>query len=463
MDVTQSLGVFFTPRSILACANFMIGVLLIAVTGASHALEAVLHLTFTPLKYLSPNFYNKTRIALLRLGWSPVIAGMKFSKVSLILSGDDDAVALSSTQNQTYLPSSLTYGFRKELPRIVMANHQAYCDSFVVAYYMHTLNKADGSMMWALWKTFRFIPLGWASYTAGHVFLGMGAQNDTNNLRLALRTFPENEYNTFCFYPEGAIRVPKLQAKADAWAEKMGYPEMKKVMLPRTVAFTEAVWAFREQVKRHKGDHESACVDDGCMSVHEDGDIIDLTIGYPKSTPWGRGELFNLVDIAQYHSKPVNIHVHARRFKLSDAGQTEEEIKQWLYKRYEEKDALLRDFQKSESFPGETQGGMAISPRGQRIFTDLLLWMPLFGLFLFAIGMGGIRFAYMAMTLFFIFWSTGWSLSINVVGIWGLYVSGSALAMSVAVYGFGPFLAMLSAFVGNSVRVKLGTSRPSQT
>ncbi len=41
-----------------------------------------------------------------------------------------------------------------------------------MSYHMHANNRADGTMMWAIWKTFLFIPLGWSSYMAGHIFLG---------------------------------------------------------------------------------------------------------------------------------------------------------------------------------------------------------------------------------------------------------------------------------------------------
>ena len=53
------------------------------------------------------------------------------------------------------------------------------------------------------------------------------------------------------------------------------------------------------------------------------------------------------------------MHGHIRRFPIKDLPQKEEELKQWLYNRYKEKDQLLEDFKQKQTFP-EGAGGSQV-------------------------------------------------------------------------------------------------------
>jgi hypothetical protein len=74
-------------------------------------------------------------------------------------------------------------------------------------------------MMWCIWKTFIYLPLGWASWMCGHVFLG-GGPGDIQRLAAVTDAYRKNGYGPFCLYPEGAVLVPHLHEKSNAYAEK---------------------------------------------------------------------------------------------------------------------------------------------------------------------------------------------------------------------------------------------------
>eukprot|EP00123_Amoebidium_parasiticum_P022472 comp8807_c0_seq1/m.4026 comp8807_c0_seq1/g.4026 ORF comp8807_c0_seq1/g.4026 comp8807_c0_seq1/m.4026 type:complete len:433 (-) comp8807_c0_seq1:746-2044(-) len=376
---------------------------IISLSGVSHALEALLHVFCLPLKYISPSWHNFTRIWLLRLGWSPIMAGMWLADRRVVVTGDQ--MVAGNHKGDSLLPE--VKGKNKNL---VLINHQAYADTFFVAYHMHALNSGDGTMMWAIWKTFLFIPLGWASYMAGHIFLGHGAKQDEKNLHKALDYFVEDDFRSFCVYPEGGVFRKELLQKSLDFARKEGLPELQHHLLPRFGAFLAAVKKLREAGAE---------------------DLFDVSMGFPASTPWSR-DPWNLIDLARPSPMPMDVHLHIRKYKLAEVGETEEEQKAWLLKRWVEREALMVEFKKTQRFPGEQRDG---SPGIVRVWADVLLWTPFVLAFMYAIGLAGIRFSSVAMTFFYMFWVSGASATISLPSIWGLWIGGFAVALFTALLG----------------------------
>ncbi|XP_063899977.1 lysocardiolipin acyltransferase 1-like [Zophobas morio] len=140
-----------------------------------------------------------------------------------------------------------------------------------------------------------------------------------------------------------------------AYAKKLNYPVYKYVMLPRVGAFIAAVQRLKEQ---------------GCQNIK------DVTIGYSRSTPWGKKQIYNLLDALLIHAFPLRVHMHLRQFDISSVGETEEEMKFWLFKRFKEKDCLLYHFDIHQSFSSpDLSPPMEISPSAKLVIKDLLFWM----------------------------------------------------------------------------------------
>lgn len=156
-----------------------------------------------------------------------------------------------------------------------------------------------GTMMWCIWRTFLYIPLGWASYLAGHIFLGYGAR-DAKTLTTAVAGCRREGFRNFCVYPEGAVMVPSLHKKSLAYAEKyvklslydyahryhgrnailyfflclwivhvirMKLPVLQHLLLPRVGAVSAAVRMLHTLEEQPKY-------------------FYDLTIGYPGIQNW---------------------------------------------------------------------------------------------------------------------------------------------------------------------------------
>ena len=105
-------------------------------------------------------------------------------------------------------------------------------------------------------------------------------------------------------------------ARSQSYADEQGLPRLEHLLLPRTKGFVATVQGL--------GDHLDA--------------VYDATIGYESGFPtlwqWAKGYV-------------RRVHLHVRRFPRGDLPQTDEELAQWLYTRYQEKDALLARYYES--------------------------------------------------------------------------------------------------------------------
>lgn len=337
----------------------LISLFFCALFGLSLVAETILHILCEPLRLLWPRLYYISRIWLLRLGYSPLALMLYVTNKRVIATGDEFVVG--DHEADSFWPE--TDGKNKSL---VLLNHQAYVDTFFAAYYMRGVNSGDGTMMWVIYRSFLSTPLGWASYMAGHVFLGYGRQQDHLSLERYLSAFRDELFCSFLLYPEGGVNKPDAMEEAKVWARANDLPVFEHLLQPRLGAFYIAVRRLKEM---------------GCEWLY------DITIGYPPTTPWGKGDCYNLLGVAYPKLKAEDVHLHIRKFRLDEVGETEAEQRQWLLKLWQSKEKLLDDFTTSHHFPGMARDATP-SPF---VLWDLVLWMPIMVPVLALIGLAGWR------------------------------------------------------------------------
>lgn len=82
--------------------------------------------------------------------------------------------------------------------------------------------------------------------------------------------------------------------------------------------------------------------------------LYDCTIGYSGLKPGDIPEdVYTLRGIFFLNRYPKEIHVHLRRYLISDIPNEEEAYAAWLRARWAEKDDLLAQFYHTGAFPGE--------------------------------------------------------------------------------------------------------------
>ncbi|KAG0174894.1 hypothetical protein DFQ28_000751 [Apophysomyces sp. BC1034] len=82
--------------------------------------------------------------------------------------------------------------------------------------------------------------------------------------------------------------------------------------------------------------------------------LYDFTIGYPGvRTDENPEDVYNISKIFFLGQNPKQIHIHIRRFKVSDIPKDAEEFSQWVHQRWIEKDLLMTQFYKDGRFAGQ--------------------------------------------------------------------------------------------------------------
>ena len=114
-------------------------------------------------------------------------------------------------------------------------------------------------------------------------------------------------------FAEGTRLLPHKLERSRAFAVERGLPQLKHLLLPRTKGFVATVQGLRE---------------------HLDA-VYDATIAYENGVPslwqWAKG----------YVQKA---HLHVRRFPMDDLPQDDAALNEWLYARFQEKDARLEHY-----------------------------------------------------------------------------------------------------------------------
>ena len=132
-------------------------------------------------------------------------------------------------------------------------------------------------------------------------------------------------------FPEGTRKTPAKVAESRSYAaQTANLPELRHVLIPRTKGFVELVSGLR---------------DSGTASH-----VYDVTVAY---SGWSKSEMGNLDGPRAWSiffpSGPVAMHVHTKRYALSDLPSGREELANWCITSFQKKDKLLADFHKQSA------------------------------------------------------------------------------------------------------------------
>ncbi|KAI5474612.1 lysocardiolipin and lysophospholipid acyltransferase [Pseudohyphozyma bogoriensis] len=239
-----------------------------------------------------------------------------------------------------------------------MANHQTLSDWIYVWSFTY-LSYHSTAILIVLKASIRSIPLiGWACSLWGFIFLARNWALDKGPFKRQLERVSRRlkgdvgeEKLALLIFPEGTILTDNTKPVSDKYAEKLGVPNFKYSLLPRS---TGLFFTLRT-----------------LSSTLPTVSLIDLTIGYPSGTGAAGPDHWpqDYIDLTSWFKGvgPPAIHVHLRVFDvkkevplgvLDGSDGTEEEKKvfdEWLRERWSEKEGLLEGFVKEGKFPSEVE------------------------------------------------------------------------------------------------------------
>lgn len=244
--------------------------------------------------------FRKVNSGLAVLWWSLQAAVMTFFGVRVTVSGDklplkENALLLGNHQEMSDIPSL-----------IPLARAQ----------------KSIGSMKWFAKEMLKHIPgPGWGMRFIGCVFLARNWADDKVSIERTFHTIKSEKLPAWLImFLEGTrINEYKLQ-QSQEYARRRGHPIPQHTMVPRTKGFIATIEGMRDYLDA----------------------VYDVTIAYPQGIP-------TLWQFMSGYTKDVRINV--RRFPMRDLPTDPEELRRWVAKLYQEKDALMAHVFAHGKFP----------------------------------------------------------------------------------------------------------------
>lgn len=227
---------------------------------------------------------------------------------------------------------------------LLLSNHLGLVDHFCLMTAFVDKTSITGRYLWVIFNIWKYTPLGamWTSH--GNFFINGGASKREGVLqefREHLRSqYWRYDYGWIVMYPEGS-RLYLIRDGERTFAEKNGIKPFRHCAHPRTGA-AHAVLSIC-------GPQEGSCAN-GKERPPLDY-VVDCTLGYYKGKVADLGSAM----LGEWPSGNSNVAVHYTVHKVDPAWGDEEKLKEWLYKRYAEKDELLESFYKTGRFPGQAR------------------------------------------------------------------------------------------------------------
>ena len=170
-----------------------------------------------------------------------------------------------------------------------------------------------------------------------HIFVKQHWQEDEREFRQKLHYFNALDLPVqLLLFPEGGDITRQTKIRSDSFADTKNLPQYEYCLHPRVTGFLYIVRAF--------------------MGGQLDA-LYDVTIGYPDALAKTEG------DFVKY--MPREIHFHIQRYSAEDLPTDDDELVQWLYERWREKERRLELFYTHKQFmepvSSEEQNGMETS------------------------------------------------------------------------------------------------------
>ncbi|VDO94629.1 unnamed protein product [Soboliphyme baturini] len=211
---------------------------------------------------------------------------------------------------------------RKPERAIYISNHQCSVD-WAVVDILAIRQGCLGGLRYVLKNTLSYIPLyGWYFYMHGCVYVRRARRFQEHLTSKQLRYLCDLDYPFWLvLFPEGTRYNPKKTtaiAKSEEYAIKHGLVPLTEVLMPRVRGFKLAV------------DH---------LRRHVDA-VYDVTVIYESSMPGSkrvRRVSPNMCDFVCGHDIKT-LHIKIKRYAITEIPKNAEELEDWLYRRFLEKD-----------------------------------------------------------------------------------------------------------------------------
>eukprot|EP00184_Porphyridium_aerugineum_P004458 CAMPEP_0184705248 /NCGR_PEP_ID=MMETSP0313-20130426/33763_1 /TAXON_ID=2792 /ORGANISM="Porphyridium aerugineum, Strain SAG 1380-2" /LENGTH=367 /DNA_ID=CAMNT_0027166543 /DNA_START=38 /DNA_END=1141 /DNA_ORIENTATION=+ len=260
---------------------------------------------------------RKLQSSFLQVWMSSLIGFIEiFGGLTLVVTGDD---------------------FVPEESCLFVSNHRSWTDTIAIYSVARQVGAHGYVKFFAKFPLIFFPVYGLAGHiTKVVIFIQRSAESATRHFQKAFSFLrdPKAQHPFWMIsYLEGTRLTVKKLEDAQAFAKKRDLRVLNHVLQPRVKGFISMVHELRPVTSA----------------------VYDITIGYkedPNTKEPTPPFTTYLLDYCQGQDRII--HVHQRRIPMNEVPEDEDELKNWIYKLYTEKDELLEQFYKTGHFPGQT-------------------------------------------------------------------------------------------------------------
>ncbi|KAK2749862.1 hypothetical protein FQN57_005277 [Myotisia sp. PD_48] len=225
---------------------------------------------------------------------------------------------------------------------VLIANHQVYTDWLYLWWVAYT-NQMHGYIFIILKESLKYIPvIGQGMMLYGFIFMSRKWSADKPRLQHSLEKLNRKRDNPtpgmpffdpmwLLIFPEGTNLSKNTKRISDAYGNKQNIRNFQHQLIPRTTGLFFCLQQLRGTVDW----------------------VYDCTMGYEGP---GKGNYpdayFTIRSTYLRGCPPRVVNFYWRRFAISDIPlEDQQAFEAWLFKRWEEKDALLTRFTETGRFP----------------------------------------------------------------------------------------------------------------
>ncbi|KAJ2388261.1 hypothetical protein GGI23_006093 [Coemansia sp. RSA 2559] len=225
---------------------------------------------------------------------------------------------------------------------MMISNHQTYFD-WIIIWILSYFQDCDGFLKIILKAELKRVPVfGWGMRFFDFIFLQRKWSDDEKTFADHTQRIVEHDDPAWLLiFPEGTVVCNKRTAISNSYADKMGLRRPEHTLLPRAKGTHVCLTRLRSRIPY----------------------LYDLTIGYEGLK---KGDIpedeYGLVSMYGKRVYPREVHIHVRRYAVSDIPEDEERFTEWMHRVYVEKDKRMARFYELGHFPHDSSEDASIPP-----------------------------------------------------------------------------------------------------
>jgi len=206
---------------------------------------------------------------------------------------------------------------------LVIPNHQSAVDIVILLSLAWRCGRL-GDMKWFVKNPIKYVPgVGWGMQFLDCIFVKRDWTRDSEQIDSLFKKYKLGQIPVFLVtFLEGTRVTPDKLKRAQEFAKERNLYVPQETLVPRTKGFVATIQGL--------GEHLDA--------------VYDVTLGYPQDQPPSLLQAFA--------GRLERCDIHVNRYPIDSLPSDAEELNNWVFERFQEKDQRMTQYAENHRFPG---------------------------------------------------------------------------------------------------------------